>query len=579
MALGEQARRRERRVAHPALHDRRLRLLPHRRPAEVRARERLATLRAPVGHDVRVDRDEAILLLLGVDPFDLPLADQVGERQRAPGEVVEVGAGGAGDAALHDHEGAAQATLVAVDDDLVHLVIVADVDLVGLVAERRGEGPGPATLADLADEVDRLGVEPDQVPVDVDPCRAPALGRGGFLQHVRPDLAGVQVAEDERDLLLVGAFGDVDAEGVVLDEAAVLALGGLVGAEASPLGRVQVAGLEVRLRPSERARHPAKVADRRHVARPVEHLADARPAADPVPRGERVDEPLRQEVRPDRAGDPEVLLARERALELVLEVLEEEREGDPEEVLHEVPRELEALVRVVVLVVLPPDLEVELEDRSRHPREVQGLLETVRLRVAEVGEEGAVEDAVDFPLAVLLRLARRELLLEEDERVLGRLDPLGGVELLRNALLDVDVEEMLHRLDERFVQREQLAEDRLEDLLVVLHPEGLHQDHERDLPARRRDRDLEDAVLLLLDDRQRPVAAALAEHLRALDRRAVPFVVLREDPVGREVLEADDDPLRAADDRVAARVERVFAVLDELRAVLVVREPDSGRPR
>src|SRR5208283_593728 len=223
---------------------------------------------------------------------------------------------------------------------------------------------------------------------------------------------------------------------------------------------------------------------------------------------------------------------------------------------------------------LASDLEVKLEDRPRHAREVERLLQTVRLRVAEVWEERAVEDAVDLALPVLLRLAGRELLLEEDERVVRRKDPLGGVELLRDALLEVDVQKMLHRLDERFVQREEFAEDGLEDLLVVLHPERLHQDHKRDLPARRRDRDLEDAVLLLLHDRERAVPAALAEHLRALDRGAVAFVELGEDPVGREVLEADDDALRSADDGVPAGVERVLPVLDELRAVLVVREPD-----
>ena len=460
------------------------------------------------------------------------------------------------------------------DDDLVHLRVVADVDLVGLVLERGRQRPRPPAFADVTDEVERLRVESDQVAVDVDPGRPLPLRGRGFLEHLGADLPRVVVPENEGDLLLVGTFGNVDAQRVVLDETAVLPLGSLVRTETAPLGRVQVARLEVRLAPGERARHPAQVADRRHVAGPVEHLADPGAAADPVAGRERVDEPLRQKVRSDRARDAEVLLARKRAFELVLEVLEEQGERDAEQVLHQVAGELEALVRVVVLVVLAPYLEVQLEDRPRHTREVEGLLQSVVLRVAQVGEERAVEDPVDLALTVLLRLARRELLLEEDQRVLGRQDAFGWVELLRDALLEVDVEQVLHRLDERFVQREQLSENGLEDLLVVLHPEGFHQDDEGDLTARGRNGDLQDAVLLLLDDGERPVSAPLAEHLGALDRRAVPLVELGEDAVRREVLEADDDPLGAADDGIPSGVEGVLAVLDELRTVLVVREGD-----
>ena len=108
----------------------------------------------------------------------LPWRIEVGVGERALAEVVEVGAGDLGDAVLDDDERAAETARVAVDDDLVHLLVVADVDLVGLVAERRGEGAGAPALADLADEVERLRVETDQVPVDVDPRGAlPLRGR------------------------------------------------------------------------------------------------------------------------------------------------------------------------------------------------------------------------------------------------------------------------------------------------------------------------------------------------------------------------------------------------------------------
>ena len=147
---------------------------------------------------------------------------------------------------------------------------------------------------------------------------------------------------------------DVDDQRGVLDESAVLALGRLVRAEAAPLRRVQVARLEVRLAARERDRDAAQVAEGRHVRRPVKQLADARAAADPVAGRERVDEALREKVRPDRARDPQVLLPGERALELVLQVLQQDGERDPEQVLHQVAGELQPLVRVVVLVVLPP---------------------------------------------------------------------------------------------------------------------------------------------------------------------------------------------------------------------------------
>src|SRR5208282_571603 len=487
-------------------------------------------------------------------------------------EVVEVRTRDPGHAVLRDDQRTAEPAGVGVNDDLVHLAVVAYVEFVGLVAEGGRERARPASLADLLDQVERLGVEAHEVAVDVDARRT--LPLRCLLENLGPDLAGVEVAQDEGDLFLVRPLGNVHAECVVLDEAAVLALGGLVRAETAPLRGVKVARLEVRLAPGERARDPPQVADGGHVAGPVEHLADAGAAADPVAGGQRVDEPLGEKVRADRARDSQVLLPCERPFELVLEVLEQQGERDPEQVLHQVAGELQTLVRVVVLVVLAPDLEVELEYGSGHAREVERLLQSVRPRVAKVGEERAVEDAVDLALTVLLGLSRGELLLEKDQGVLGREDPLGRVELLRNAFLEVDVQEMLHRLDERLVQGKELAQRGLEDLLVVLHPERFHQDDERDLAAGGRDRDLEDPVLLLLDDGEGAVAAPLAEHLRALDRRAVPLVVLREDPVGGQVLEADDHAFRAADDEVTARVERVLTVLDELRAVLLVREPD-----
>ncbi len=166
---GEERRAVELVTAAAALDEGRLALLAGGKPADVRARERPLALGAALGVLVRLDGDEGVLFLLGVGPLDLPLADEVGVGEGPPAEVVEVGAGDLRDAVLDDDERAAESARVAVDDDLVHLLVVADVDLVRLVAERRGEGPGAPAVADLADEVDRVRVETDQVPVDVDP--------------------------------------------------------------------------------------------------------------------------------------------------------------------------------------------------------------------------------------------------------------------------------------------------------------------------------------------------------------------------------------------------------------------------
>src|SRR5208283_2340208 len=98
----EQVVARELRVAESAFHGRGLPFLAHRHPADVRATERLATLRAPLGRGERVERDQSVLFLLGVAPFDLALADEVAEREGPSAEVVEVRTRDPGHAVLRD---------------------------------------------------------------------------------------------------------------------------------------------------------------------------------------------------------------------------------------------------------------------------------------------------------------------------------------------------------------------------------------------------------------------------------------------------------------------------------------------
>src|SRR5439155_15736830 len=244
----------------------------------------------------------------------------------------------------------------------------------------------------------------------------------------------------------------------------------------------------MRLGPRERRCDPPEVAEGGHVRRAVEELAHPGAAPDPVPGREGVQEPLAQEVGPDRGADLDLLPAGVGPLERVLQVLDEVRECDPEQVLHEVAGELQSLVRVVVLVVLLPFAEMEFEDGPRDPTEEDGLLDPVLPRVAEVGEQGAVEDRFDLFRPVFLRLPRREFLLEVVHRVVAGEDPTRRVQLLVLALLDVRVHDVRHLRN---------GDDGVVDLLVLLRAEGFHQDDERDLAGGGRDGHDEHPVLFI----------------------------------------------------------------------------------
>ena len=219
-----------------------------------------------------IEGDVRVLLFLRVDPLDDPVPAQVAEPPFPDLQVVEVLSGENEAPVLHDEERPPDAALVAVQEDLAHVLVEVDVYL-------RGEEPRPPPVPDLRDQGRRVFMEADEVSVHVHPRR------GRLPLH----LAGAEVREEELHLFLREPLGHVDHERAVLHEAAVLPLRGLVRAEPPPLRGVQVASLEVGLGPRERARHPAEVAEGGHVRRPVEELADARAAADPVPGRERVE--------------------------------------------------------------------------------------------------------------------------------------------------------------------------------------------------------------------------------------------------------------------------------------------------
>src|SRR6266545_3019509 len=116
--------------------------------------------------------------------------------------------------------------------------------------------------------------------------------------------------------------------------------------------------------------------------------------------------------------------------------------------------------------------EGQLEDGAGDAAEEDRLLDPILAGVSQVREKAAVEDRLDLLDAILLRLARRELLLEVVDRVVPREDAVRRVVLLVLALLDVRVDDVRHLGS---------GDDRVVDVLVLLHAERLHQDDQRDL--------------------------------------------------------------------------------------------------
>ena len=303
---------------------------------------------------------------------------------------------------------------------------------------------------------------------------------------------------------------------------------------------------------------------RGQVGGPVEQLGDSCAASDPVSCGKGVEQLVREQVGTDRGCDVHLaLLPSPVSLQLVLQVLHEAAEAGPEQVLHEVTGQLEPLVGVVVLVVLLPLPEGQLQDGAGDAPEEDRLLHTVGLGVPEVRQQRPVEDALDLLGPVLLRLTGGEVPLEEQDGVLLGVVPVGGVGLLVERGLDVGVDDVGHRL---------VGDDGLEDLLIGLHPQRLHQGDERDGTGGDGHGDHDHAVLLLLNEGEGAVSVLLGEHLGDLDGGTVLLVVLDHDPVGGQVLERDQDPLGSADDEVSTGLPGVLLLLHELVEVLGVGE-------
>ena len=223
-------------------------------PIGVHGGQRVVAAGASPGDVVRIDEDECILFLLCIDPLDDSLAEQVVPPDLALADTLDVLPGDGEPSVLDDEQGPPEPSLIAVDDDLLHLLVVADVDLVG------DETASPA-LPDLGHELPGVGMDTDEISVDVDTDTASAL-----------DGLDVELPEHPFDVGLRESLGDVDDECGVLHQTAVLTLGGLGGAQPSPLGGVQVTCLEVGLAPGQGGCDPPEVGHGGQVGCPVEEL-------------------------------------------------------------------------------------------------------------------------------------------------------------------------------------------------------------------------------------------------------------------------------------------------------------------
>ena len=124
----------------------------------------------------------------------------------------------------------------------------------------------------MVNEFDTTLVDTVDVSVNVDSVTiGPVIG-----------LVDVKFVKSLADFDLVNVFRDVNHLSSVLDQTTILTFRGFVGAEASPLGRVQVTSFKVRLTANQWRGYTAHVGKSSEVGRTVKQLADTRTSTDPI---------------------------------------------------------------------------------------------------------------------------------------------------------------------------------------------------------------------------------------------------------------------------------------------------------
>ena len=271
-----------------------------------------------------------------------------------------------------------------------------------------------------------------------------------------------------------------------------------------------------------------------------------------------MDHPLGKDVCPDRRHHIQVPVSHAGPLQLVFYVPSEPVEGHPEEVLHQVPGELEPLVGVVILVVLTALGKRQLEAGLGHSGEEEGLGITVLLLHSYMGQKVAVQNICRPLLLVLLGLPCCH----------------PGADLLQG---------LIHG---GYLRLLQVLQHELDDLGIVgyafhyihirFQPQGSQQGHEVDPSRDGGEGDLQNGPPAPLHNDQRAIALPLGEDLGHLYVLIVTLVVLHQDLVGSQVLQGHDHPLRAIDHEVAAGIGRILAVGYHLVGREAVKIADLG---
>ncbi|VVB67369.1 Uncharacterised protein [uncultured archaeon] len=271
---------------------------------------------------------------------------------------------------------------------------------------------------------------------------------------------------------------------------------------------MQIPGLEVRLRSGKRRDHPAQVRQGRHVVGSIQKLRDARAPTNPVARGQGMNHPLSQDIRPHRGHHIQLPVPHAGPLQLIFYISGETVEGHAEEILHQIPGELQPLIGIVVLVVLAPACQRQLKAGLRHAGEKQGFSIAILFRHADMGKQISVQDIGRPLLLVLLGLARGHARAYLLQSLLGGRD-LGLLQVLQHELDDLRV-----------------VGYGFNNIHICFHAQRSKQCHEVQTPGDGGKRDLQDRPPATLHDDQRSVTLPLAEYLGHLDVLIVALVVL-----------------------------------------------------
>ena len=198
------------------------------------------------------------------------------------------------------------------------------------------------TTLEVLNQLVRIHVQPENITIYVySSTFCPSNGVRIYIGFCKKSL----------DLFLADGLRNINHLCCVLHKTTILSFRCLVGAETTPLGGVQITGLEVRLTADKRAGNPAHVRQSCKEGGSVKKLAYTTSATDPIPSCKSVHDLGCQHVRTQTGGNLEVSLAIVVTLKLVLEIASQLLQRDAEQILNQVTSQTDTLVWLVVLVV------------------------------------------------------------------------------------------------------------------------------------------------------------------------------------------------------------------------------------